>query len=544
MKKSLLYLGFSASLAFSVCESGYAQVGVKGIPPGIETNFSVDELRIIDIPVEKSLAVLKQQAALAKENDGKPPKIAEAIQTELDLAANGEWSVSPDGKHICRMRVRSEGALGLIMGYSRFDLPEGTMLYVYNGDKKQVLGAYTSQTNPRKGSFATEVLAGDEAIFEYITPDRALYPKVTINRIGYCFDNLTVAYIKDDGEPDVSTEIGESGYCMVNINCSEGDDWQVQKKGVAKMLMYITGNGYDAGWYLCTGSLINNTSQDFTPYFLSAYHCYEGANDANDLPQWIFYFDYESPGCTNSTPVNTRTLVGCELRSHIPIYNGSDGLLIELTEELPVEWNLYINGWDRRATVLSGNGVGIHHPSGDVKKISSFSNYSISTWPGVDTGAYQAHWLIYFIRTTNGFGQTEGGSSGSPIFASNKLIIGTLTGGNSSCYYTSGSNYYGRLWYHWDQYGSTPTTQMKTWLDPLNTGVETLEGIYYDPSLLEVPTVSYDLVDPVFSVSAPGIRSEGKRVDLTSAFLTEDIHVATTAQIGRASCRERVLRLV
>ena len=58
---------------------------------------------------------------------------------------------------------------------------------------------------------------------------------------------------------------------------------------------------------------------------------------------------------------------------------------------------------------LANSGVGIHHPDGSAKKISTYtSNLSSTTYNG---GAFNAHWNVYWTSTTNGHGVTEGGSS-------------------------------------------------------------------------------------------------------------------------------------
>ena len=51
--------------------------------------------------------------------------------------------------------------------------------------------------------------------------------------------------------------------------------------------------GFSYGW--CSGSLINNTANNCTPYVLTADHCAFGQSSyasANDHNQWIFYFNY------------------------------------------------------------------------------------------------------------------------------------------------------------------------------------------------------------------------------------------------------------
>ena len=70
--------------------------------------------------------------------------------------------------------------------------------------------------------------------------------------------------------------------------------------------------------------------------------------------------------------------------------------------------------------VLTSSGVGIHHPNGSAKKISTFnSNLASSSYNG---GLLML--IGKFIGMhTNGHGVTEGGSSGSPIFNQDKRIV-------------------------------------------------------------------------------------------------------------------------
>ncbi len=55
----------------------------------------------------------------------------------------------------------------------------------------------------------------------------------------------------------------------------------INKKAVA---LIVVNNSY---W--CSGSLVNNTSNDGTPYFLTANHCYSNPS------QWAFMFNWISP---------------------------------------------------------------------------------------------------------------------------------------------------------------------------------------------------------------------------------------------------------
>jgi PKD repeat protein len=94
----------------------------------------------------------------------------------------------------------------------------------------------------------------------------------------------------------------------------------------------------------------------------------------------------------------------------------------------------------------------------------------------------QSHWEVGWNETANGHGVTEGGSSGSPLLDSYGRIVGTLTGGLSSCNSPNEKDYFGMFPYHWASNGTTDDQQLKPWLDPDNTGVSYLDGISNNPN--------------------------------------------------------------
>ena len=90
---------------------------------------------------------------------------------------------------------------------------------------------------------------------------------------------------------------------------------------------------------------------------------------------------------------------------------------------------------------------------------------------------------MIFNKTLNGHGVTEDGSSGSPLFNENKLIVGTLTGGNSYCHDPERWNLYGKMSFHWDKYSYSDSTRMDLWLDPIESGVEFLAGRFHQAQM-------------------------------------------------------------
>ena len=136
-------------------------------------------------------------------------------------------------------------------------------------------------------------------------------------------------------------------------------------------------------------------------------------------------------------------------------------------------FNAYWNGWDANNTATTG-GTGIHHPAGDIKKISTFSGNTVSSSWG---STPNTHWRLIWTANANGHGVTEGGSSGSPIFNnSSGRIVGTLTGGGSYCNATNQPDFYGKVSYHWISNGTTNNRRLKPFLDPANTGALTQNG--------------------------------------------------------------------
>lgn len=456
-------------------ESAYAQISEGGTPVSFQyQNTLKSDLPTIQIPVDFSVEDMKTVDAW-QVSQGAPLKVSKLIQTDLSIDNAGNWITLPGGEKIWQLRLQAKNAIALMLYYKEFYIPEGGRLFIYNADKSHVIGAFT-HANSVTSKFATEFVAGDDIILEYEAATNGEKPRIYIDEVGYGYNHLFVSNRFKDTEEELS------GPCMVNINCEEGDEWQNQGKGVCRMIEKIGNYAF-----LCSGSLVNNTAKDKKPYILSAFHCTEDlehntSTSKDDYNQWLFYFHFEHSGCNNTSPIqNYKTMVGCSKVVSIPIEKGSDGLLLLLNRSIPESYDVYFNGWDRTNNI-SLSGVGIHHPGGDYKKISTYGNHlpSSATWQNSDSnekGTTNAHWNIIFDETPNGHGVTEGGSSGSPIFNQNKLIIGTLSGGNSSCEDPEGINLYGKLFYHWDKYSQADTGRMDKWLDPTGSGVTLLNGM-------------------------------------------------------------------
>ena len=328
---------------------------------------------------------------------------------------------------------------------------------------------------------------------EFLTHDNYLQTKWSSLIVN---DALTLQYKSlDGGKPAIrirsynlsipekkAEDFGDSDACEINVNCSEGASYQDIKNSVVRIYIKV-----DQAYFWCTGSLVNNTSFDHTPYLLTAEHCaLNGPTfaDSSDIADWEFFFKYESPNC--SSPSSEGNLANNKITGAVMRANsnddggntGSDFLLLELDLSFnngifPASFQPYFAGWNRKDAAPS-SGVCIHHPQGDIKKISTSSSPAVSSEYG--NTVFDTHWEVVWSQTANGHGVTEGGSSGSPYINSSNLIVGTLTGGYANCTNNTGEDFYGKFSYHWDQNGSTPNRRLKDWLDPLNLNPTELTG--------------------------------------------------------------------
>jgi PKD repeat protein len=450
--------------------SAYGQVERGGVPRSFQFHESLKSQSLpVEIAAPDMLSIQKEDYDDAMYE--KSYRVGVEVPVSIPILNSGQWEDLPAGGRIWRVTIICKGAQAIGLNYNELRLPPGADVFVYTQDQKFVIGALTSAEVPQNQKFATRPLSGDAIVLEYFEPDWVKEQAIIdISGIVYIYRGFEA----QDFEKSKSVS---SGICEVNVNCSEGENWQKQKQGVVKILTKV-GSRY----YSCTGSLLNNTAQDFKGLLLTASHCSKdgsgGVSSFSDYEQWIFYFNYEYSGCvpsatSQSTIVGVKKLAIGATSSDI----GSDFLLMQSLKNVPAQYNAYYCGWDA-GNGNSASGACIHHPDGDVKKISTY-NTLLKSGTNLESSTPNTAWLVTWTQTVNGYGVTEGGSSGSPLFDDEGLIIGTLTGGDSGCANETGVDMFGKVSYSWESNGTTADMQLKPWLDPGN--ILEAEGIFKMP---------------------------------------------------------------
>ena len=462
MKKAIYFsVILLMALIFMPSRIILAQISSGGEPASSIYSLSADENNFVNVKSPDMKVIEDEDVRFPS-----PYRFGVILPVDISPESSGKWEKVPDGGHIWRIGVKAPGAKAMSAFFDKLVLPEGGKLFLYNPSRSQVIGAFTSQNNVPGGYFATELIAGDRFIMEYYQPaDVRVSPSIHMYSINYAYRGVGFLNINKEVE---NTSEG----CEVNVKCPEGDAWQNEVRGVIRIMILK-----DSAGYWCSGSVLNNVRNNRIPYVLTADHCFEGAS-AKDLQQWVFYFDYQSPTCVNPLVKPTpKTMTGATLKSHGGNggETGSDFCLVLLNQNIPDTFNVYYNGWSRKDTT-SPSGVCIHHPEGDLKKISTYDKPLITAnFPG---NPNPCHWEVTWIGTADGHGVTEPGSSGSPIFDNSGRIMGALTGGDSDCDSSSLDlpDYYGKFSWSWDKDGYDSTTRLKDWLDPDNSGIMYISG--------------------------------------------------------------------
>lgn len=443
------------SLALLTVVPGIAQISSGGTPPSFDLTLkSTHDIPVYVLPeLDHNQLLIEDREA---ETTGCNYRVAKGFNVSLNPDNSGSWDDLADGSRIWRLRIHAPGASGINVYFDRYKLPDGASLFIYSPDRSKVLGAYTSANNKEFGKLNIQPLAGEELVVEYFEPaGLESNGHLQIGNIGHFYNGNR---LYENG-----TGYNSSEKCNKNVACEDGDGWRDQIRSVTKILFQDNSGNY----FLCSGALINNVRNNGTPFLLTANHCLPFYIQAESA---IYYFNYESPVCfPQQNGDETQTISGSSI---VSTCNKLDFSLVELSSIPPEEYNVYYSGWDATPDAPE-EGVCIHHPLGDIKKISLYSKAPVTgdfvyQWDFDDN----THW--YIERWAKGI--TQGGSSGSPLYDQNKRIVGDLTGGSTVANCTSADAYFAKFFESWYRY-SESSCHLKSWLDPDNTGSTFVDGI-------------------------------------------------------------------
>ena len=426
----------------------------------------------IALPPTDAPAELAADAAAGKPT---PLRFAVAVPVDLTPANSGTWQQLTNGR-LWRLRLVSTNATDLNFGFTQFWLPWGASLYVVSESENYFEGPYTEAENTPASQLWTPPVPGASGIVELFVPEGTVEePRLALGQVSTGYRDLF--------HRGKQGSLPKAGSCEIDVVCPQAAAWANELRSVARIII--------GGTAFCSGTLVMDAAGDFRPFFLTANHCgITSANAATVVVNW----NYQSPTCGSyglgASAVNNQS--GATFRA---AKADVDFCLIELNQVPPTSFRVYYAGWDRSGAA-PGDGVGIHHPNGNGKCIS-FSTNPFATINSCISSGPSTHWQVLWQNPPQGV--TEPGSSGSGIWdASTHLLVGTLSGGPSSCAATAGDLWdcYGKFTLAWAG-GTAATNRLRDWLDPQNTGLLMKAGT--DPAGLA----------PVLTPAGTGLLAEG-----------------------------------
>ena len=137
-----------------------AQVTNEGNPRS--WSYSADDLELVE---SKTLPIfdLKSVQEEDKVNDlsfDSPWRFGYMHSVDYGFE-DGQWDILENGDRIWRILISSPSALSLNFVFDNLFIPKGASLYLYNDDKSDLLGAYTSDQNQEGGILGTWLVEGD-----------------------------------------------------------------------------------------------------------------------------------------------------------------------------------------------------------------------------------------------------------------------------------------------------------------------------------------------------------------------------------------------
>ena len=410
--------------------------------------------------------------------EARDKRLAIAIGNEvrIDPIDHGIWQSLGDGSLLWRVRVQARGATDLHLGFDRHALPAGAALWVI-GDDDYYEGPYTADD---AGPLWVPMVPGDTATVELRVPAGTDIAAdiLALSHVGAGFHDVFARS---------THSAGASGACNVNVVCPLGVPYVASS---VRSLLRVSGDS-DGRTYICTGTLLNDVPGDRRTYVLTAAHCMASTTEVESMR---VYWNYKSTQCATTTGYSlAQNQTGATLRA---TRADADFTLVELNTTPSAAWNLFHAGWDASGVAPSSS-IGLHHPRGDVAKVTQGTrapaNYSNCI--GTGAGSANTHWLTGPYSQ----GTTEGGSSGSGLWIPaddasrrGKRLIGVLSGGSALCSVADptrpddGLDCYGKLSAAWN--GPSAAARLREWLDPAASGTLSVAGIEATPAATTAPT--------------------------------------------------------
>ena len=415
--------------------SAYAQIDHVGSP--LSWNISqawIDDSNWETLPaINVSNLLLEDESEMADKS--LPFRFAYASEVNFNFGNSGTWTNLHNGDRIWMLGIESAGAFSLGLSFSEFNLPPGAKLYIYTEDHHEFIGPFNSESN-RSTQLTTPPVHDDRIIVEYYEP------------YAYRGDgNIQIAYASHAYRNLLSWNELDETRCLEMIDVESADS-RIRNASSSVLMMMV-----DNGQRIATGTLLNNTSNDATPYLITASSALMG----NPFG-WVFLFDVAGTGCfSENTSCWSAAVCGAQVMK-TDTENGT--ALLRLRNSPRRNWLAYYSGWRLGISEDNDSFQALHQSLGMPQSISEYSEL-------MNPSSFQGYNTISPAHGSDG--GTFAGAIGSPLFDEDMNLVGVFLGGDAECA-GDGADHFAPFDASWLKY--------KNYLDPFSLAPDRLEGIY------------------------------------------------------------------
>jgi len=335
-----------------------------------------------------------------------------------DPSAKSGWGAgreTRDGGWVWSASIRSEAAFGIRLKFEHFRLAPGVELYLYNGSG-QVSGPYTDLGPRHDGEFWSHTVVGDTVFLQLrrfgpAPPGEDRLASFVVTSVGHISSRF------GDWADSAKAFCDYNANCVVNVSCIEAPTAVTEARDAVAHMLFVDGPFL----YACSGGLLNNTTNDGTPYFLTANHCVSTDAVAETLEAFFLWSVPCGAGCPEQwgTPIDAEAVLGADV---VATNIRGDYTLLRLEAESPPPGTALL-GWTSMPVAFSEGTplYRISHPSGAPQ---AYSEHRVDV---------DANTCLFWPRGSRIYsrdvvGATEGGSSGSPVVDIDGRVVGQLSG--------------------------------------------------------------------------------------------------------------------
>ncbi len=343
---------------------------------------------------------------------------ADRLLEKSHLSGGGLLERADDGRLVWTAAFASEGADALRLHVRTALLPPESRVYVYSaaGD---VRGPYTFDSETAPEGFWTNTIYAPEMFLEVqlqgSNAGELANTRLLVDAVAHL--EYPAAATADAGPEGALNP--KSQTCFVDAACVSASEFPNldDASHAVGQLTFQDGSGF----FVCTGGLLNSDPQTFTPYLLTANHCFSTQASATSLE---VVWNYKTATC-GGIPPNPATLPQSLGSTLLATGTVSDFTLVRLSQNPPD--GAFFLGWTTQDIATGGAGTILRRLSNSSGGPMVYTRERVSATP--DPAACSDSPQGDFIYEKDEVGGTGGGSSGSLAYTSDLRVVGQELGG-------------------------------------------------------------------------------------------------------------------